>query len=179
MKPIDQVYAASHTSLWLGSATVVMQRRRGLDRLAPDQPTDECYRMSQFTKEPTASRGLELGAVAAYIDEIASLKRQLHELQQTLADAQRLTKTGSWVIDPIGGGASCSPEGYAILGLPGKAASAHYMECLAHVHPDDLGEVLRGFGEAVQTGEPRPLHYRIVHPGGPTTDIRDHCPAGA
>jgi PAS domain S-box-containing protein len=103
--------------------------------------------------------------------EIARLKQQLYETQQTLADAQRLTKTGSWVIDPISGAASCSTEGYRILGLPGKTVSAHYMECLAHVHPDDLGAVLHGFQKAVETGEPRPLQYRIVHPDGTIADI--------
>lgn len=88
-----------------------------------------------------------------------------------LADAQRLTKTGSWVIDPVGGGASCSAEGYRILGLHGKTSSAHYMECLANVHPDDLPGVLEGFGECVRTGEARPLRYRIVSPEGEVTDV--------
>jgi signal transduction histidine kinase len=104
-------------------------------------------------------------------EETERLRHQLRDAQQMLSDAQRLTKTGSWVIDPIGGGASCSPEGYRLLGLPGKTVSAHYMECLAHVHPDDLGAVLTGFQESVATGQPRPLHYRIVAPTGETTDI--------
>lgn len=106
-----------------------------------------------------------------YATENDCLRQQLRETQQMLADAQRLTKTGSWVIDPIGGGASCSAEGYRILGLPGKTASVHYMECLANVHPDDLGAVLHGFQESVETGEPRPLHYRIVLSDGATSDV--------
>ena len=88
-----------------------------------------------------------------------------------LADAQRLTKTGSWIIDPIGGGASASAEGYRVLGLPGKTSSAHFMECLTNVHPDDLSAVLEGFQQSVATGESRPLHYRIVAADGSTTDI--------
>lgn len=98
-------------------------------------------------------------------------RQQLAEARQTIADAQRLTKTGSWIIDPIGGGASCSAEGYKILGLSGKTSSAYYMECLTNVHPDDLPAVLRGFGESVATGEPRPLHYRVVSPEGVVTDV--------
>jgi signal transduction histidine kinase len=109
--------------------------------------------------------------MTAHTEEDQDLRHQLRDAQQMLSDAQRLTKTGSWVIDPIGGGASCSPEGYRLLGLPGKTVSAHYMECLAHVHPDDLGAVLTGFQESVTTGQPRPLHYRIVSPMGETTDI--------
>ena len=103
--------------------------------------------------------------------EAARLRDELAQTRQMLADAQRLTKTGSWIIDPIGGGASASAEGYRILGLPGKTSSAHFMECLANVHPDDLPGVLEEFQQSVATGEPRPLHYRIVAPDGSTTDI--------
>ena len=88
-----------------------------------------------------------------------------------LADAQRLTKTGSWIIDPIGGGTTGSIECYRILGLPGKTSSAHFMECLTNVHPDDLPAVLEGFQQSIATGEPRPLNYRIVAGDGSTTDI--------
>ena len=76
-------------------------------------------------------------------EALAETRRLLAESEQMLADAQRLTKTGSWVIDPIGGGASASAEGYRILCLPGKTVSAHYMECLTNVNPDDLPAVLR------------------------------------
>ena len=103
--------------------------------------------------------------------EADRLREELAQTRQMLADAQRLTKTGSWIIDPIGGGASASAEGYRILGLPGKTSSAHFMECLANVHPDDLPAVLGEFQKAVATGEPRPLSYRIVAPDGSTTDI--------
>lgn len=103
--------------------------------------------------------------------DAASLRDELAQTQQMLADAQRLTKTGNWIIDPIGGGASGSVECYRILGLPGKTSSAHFMECLTNVHPDDLPAVLEGFQQSVATGESRPLHYRIVAADSSTTDI--------
>ncbi|HLB08884.1 MAG TPA: ATP-binding protein [Gemmatimonadaceae bacterium] len=99
------------------------------------------------------------------------MRDELAQTRQMLADAQRLTKTGSWIIDPVGGGASGSVECYRILGLPGKTSSAHFMECLSNVHPDDLPAVLEGFQQSIATGEPRPLHYRIVAGDGSTTDI--------
>ncbi len=106
----------------------------------------------------------------AYV-EAARLRDELARTRQMLADAQRLTKTGSWIIDPIGGGASGSVECYRILGIPGKTSSAHFMECLTNVHPEDLPAVLDGFQQSIATGEPRPLQYRIVAPDGSTTDI--------
>jgi PAS domain S-box-containing protein len=104
-------------------------------------------------------------------EALVETRQALAQTIEMLADAQRLTKTGSWVIDPIGGGASGSAECYRILGLPGKTSSVHFMECLTNVHPDDLPAVLKGFGESVQTGEPRPLHYRIVSADGSMTDV--------
>jgi signal transduction histidine kinase len=103
--------------------------------------------------------------------EAARLREELAQTRQMLADAQRLTKTGHWIIDPIGGGATGSVECYRILGLPGKTSSAHFMECLSNVHPDDLPAVLEGFQQSIATGEARPLHYRIVAADGSTTDI--------
>jgi signal transduction histidine kinase len=103
--------------------------------------------------------------------EIARLRDELAHTRQMLDDAQRLTKTGHWIIDPIGGGATGSVECYRILGLPGKTSSAHFMECLSNVHPDDLPAVLQDFQQSIATGEPRPLHYRIVAGDGSTTDI--------
>jgi signal transduction histidine kinase len=103
--------------------------------------------------------------------EAARLRDELAQTRQMLADAQRLTKTGHWIIDPVGGGATGSVECYRILGLPGKTSSAHFMECLSHVHPDDLPLVLEGFQQSIATGEARPLHYRIVAGDGSNTDI--------
>jgi signal transduction histidine kinase len=133
--------------------------------------------MGADTHSPPAS-GLLPSAADRYAEENARLREALREarqmlteLRQTLADTQRLTRTGDWVIDPIGGGASASAEGYRILGLPGKTHCAHFMECLTHVHPDDLPAVLAGFQDSVATGEPRPLHYRIIGPGSAETDV--------
>ncbi len=127
--------------------------------------------MAAHVDDIVISRDGQYESLERHAAENDRLRQQLRETQQILADAQRLTKTGSWVIDPLGGGASCSAEGYRILGLPGKTASVHYMECLTNVHPDDLGAMLHGFQESVETGEPRPLHYRIVRSDGATTDV--------
>ena len=88
-----------------------------------------------------------------------------------LADAQRLTKTGSWIVDAITGAGWGSVEFYKIVGLPGKITSVHFTECLANVHPDDLPAILEEFDQSVATGESRPLHYRVVAADGSTTDV--------
>ena len=103
--------------------------------------------------------------------EVARLRDELAQTRQMLADAQRLTKTGSWIVDAITGAGSGSVEFFRIVGLPGKTSSAHVTECLTNVHPDDLPAVLEEFQQSIETGESRPLHYRIVGPDGSITDI--------
>ncbi|HEX6627936.1 MAG TPA: PAS domain-containing protein [Gemmatimonadaceae bacterium] len=103
--------------------------------------------------------------------EAARLRDELAQARQMLADAQRLTKTGSWIVDAITGAGWGSVEFYKIVGLPGKTTSVHFTECLANVHPDDLPAVLEEFDQSVATGESRPLHYRVVAADGSTTDV--------
>ena len=103
--------------------------------------------------------------------EAAHLRDELAQTRQMLADAQRLTKTGSWIVDAITGAGSGSVEFFKIVGLPGKTSSKHVTECLTNVHPDDLPAVLEEFQQSIETGESRPLHYRIVAADGSTTDI--------
>ena len=106
----------------------------------------------------------------AYV-EVARLRDELAQTRQMLADAQRLTKTGSWIVDAISGAGWGSVEFYKIVGLPGKTTSVHFTECLTNVHPDDLPAVLEEFDQSVATGESRPLHYRVVAADGSTTDV--------
>ena len=103
--------------------------------------------------------------------DAARLRDELAQTRQMLADAQRLTKTGSWIVDAITGAGSGSVEFFRLLGLPGKTSSAHVTECLTNVHPDDLPAVLEEFQQSIATGESRPLHYRVVAADGSITDI--------
>ena len=106
--------------------------------------------------------------------EVARLRDELALTRRMLDDAQRLTRTGSWIVDATSGAGSGSVEFFRILGLPGKTSSAHFTECLTNVHPDDLPAVLEGFQESVATGESRPLHYRVVAADGAQSELRAH-----
>jgi len=125
--------------------------------------------MGVDVQTPASSQALT-DHVDAHV-EVARLRDELTLTRRMLDDAQRLTRTGSWIVDATSGAGSGSVEFFRILGLPGKTSSAHFTECLTNVHPDDLPAVLEGFQESVATGESRPLHYRVVAADGSTTDI--------
>lgn len=99
------------------------------------------------------------------------LQDRLRRSEKNLAEGQRLTKTGSWILDYQTGNTDWSVETCRIFGFPDPPPSPHYSEFRARVRPEDRGEVDRGLKESFETGEPRPLHYVFVLPDGTRKNI--------
>lgn len=87
-----------------------------------------------------------------------------------LAEAQRLSHTGSWAAN-IGDIRYLSEECYRVLGLDPQGGLPPYEAFFQRIHPDDRAK----FTEAVETAEHNKtdfeLEYRLVHPGGELRDI--------
>ena len=98
------------------------------------------------------------------ITERQRLENRLRQSERNLAEGQRLTRTGSWVLDFRTGNTDWSVETCRIFGFPDPPPSPHYSEFRARVHPDDREGVDRGLRESFETGEPRPLEYLFVLP---------------
>jgi PAS domain S-box-containing protein len=89
-----------------------------------------------------------------------------------LAEAQRLSHTGSWASKPASGeNTYWSEECYRLMGFDPHGGQPGYETVLQRYHPDDQAKVR----EAVETAEREKsdfeLDYRIVHPGGEIRDI--------
>ncbi|MFY9793899.1 MAG: ATP-binding protein [Candidatus Sulfotelmatobacter sp.] len=89
-----------------------------------------------------------------------------------LAEAQRLSHTGSWASIPaLGEIRYCSEECYRILGFDPHGGQPRFETFYQRIHPDDLAM----FRETVETAEREKTgfetDYRIVHPGGEFRDI--------
>ena len=100
------------------------------------------------------------------IDDRKRAEEQLRQSERNLAEGQRLTKTGSWVLDFKTGNTNWSVETCRIFGFPDPPPSPHYSEFQARVHPEDRTGVDLGLRESFETGEPRPLQYRFILPDG-------------
>lgn len=100
------------------------------------------------------------------VTEQRSLEARLRRSEKNLAEGQRLTKTGSWVLDFKTGSTDWSVETCRIFGFPDPPPSPHYSEFRARVRPEDRDGVDRGLRESFETGEPRPLEYVFVLPDG-------------
>jgi PAS domain S-box-containing protein len=107
--------------------------------------------------------------------EIAERNRaevKLRESEAYLAEAQRLSHTGSWASTPaLGEIRFVSEECYRVCGFDPHGGPPRYETFFQRIHPDDQAK----FKETVETaGREKAefeLDYRIIHPGGEIRNI--------
>ena len=109
---------------------------------------------------------VELVGTSMDITEQKQSEDRLRRSERNLAEGQRLTKTGSWILDYKTGNTDWSVETCRIFGFPDPPPSPHYSEFRARVRLEDRESVDRALRESFETGEPRPLEYVFVLPNG-------------
>jgi PAS domain S-box-containing protein len=114
------------------------------------------------------------GLVVALVEDITDRKRAEDEVRLSeayLADAQRISRTGSWVLNPYTGHLHWSKEMYRICGFDPADGAPTYRMILERIHADDAAqvdaEVRRGIRELTDfEGE-----HRLMLPDGSVTHI--------
>jgi formate hydrogenlyase transcriptional activator len=119
----------------------------------------------------TSSGNLEYVGAVTDVTAIKQAEQTLRESEAYLAEAQRLSHTGSWAWIPATGDIRYwSEECYRVLGFDPHGRKPRFETFFQRIHPDDQAKVR----ETAETGGREKaefeLDYRIVHPGG---DIRD------
>ncbi len=106
--------------------------------------------------------------------EIAEHNRVEAELRLSetyLAEAQRLSHTGSWAWSPPPGDIRYwSEECFRVQGFDPKGGQPKYEVFFQTIHPDDRARVAEVIQSAVREKQEFEFDYRIIHPNG---DIRD------
>ena len=122
---------------------------------------------------PVLDNGLLKGLLGTAMD-VTEQEQLTHELQRReayLAEAQRLSQTGSWAWSPDSDIRYWSEECYRVLSFDPQDGLPQFEEFFQRIHPDDQP----GFRELVQTAirekSEWETDYRIVHPDGPVSDI--------
>jgi len=116
----------------------------------------------------------ELEFVGAVMDTTESrrVEKELRRSESYLAEAQRLSHTGSWASTPTMGEIRyLSDECYRVLGFDPQGAQPRYQEFFERIHPDDQDKVREAVETAGRENTEFDLDYRIVHPGGEVRDI--------
>jgi PAS domain S-box-containing protein len=107
--------------------------------------------------------------------EIAERNRAEAELRQSeayLAEAQRLSHTGSWASTPaLGEIRFFSEECYRVMGFDPQGGLPRYQDFFQRIHPDDQAKVRETVETAGLQKAEFELDYRIIHPDGEIRDI--------
>src|SRR6267142_299828 len=121
--------------------------------------------------EETARRlGDALTSVLAHRNLLAS-QEDLRQSKAYLAEAQKLSQTGSWAWSPDHDIRYWSEECYRVLSFDPRDGLPRFEQFFQRIHPDDQP----GFRELIQTATREKAEwkadYRIVRPDGPVRDI--------
>jgi len=112
--------------------------------------------------------------VGAVMDVTASrqAEKTLRESEAYLAEAQRLSHTGSWArVSATGEMRYWSEECYRVLGFDPRDGLPRFETFLQRVHPDDQAKIREISAAAGRAKFDYETDYRIVHPGGEIRDI--------
>lgn len=101
------------------------------------------------------------------ITERRRIEKELERSRARLAEAEQLARLGSWDWDIASGKMSCSDGLFEIYGISGEDFDETYeVGSSKYVHPDDRAFVGMEMRQALETGAPVDLEYRIIRPDG-------------
>src|SRR5208282_4563777 len=123
---------------------------------------------------PVFSSSGDLIEFTGTVIDITDRKRAEESLRSSeayLAEAQRLSQTGSWAWSPDDDIRYWSEECYRVLSFDPQDGLPRFENFFQRIHPDDQP----GFRELIETAIREKAEweadYRIVHPDGPVRDI--------
>jgi formate hydrogenlyase transcriptional activator len=109
-----------------------------------------------------------------FVLDLSEQKRAEEKIRRSesyLAEAQRLSQTGSWAWSPDDDIRYWSEECYRVLSFDPQDGLPRFEQFFQRIHPDDQA----GFREVIETAirdkAEWEAEYRIVHPGGLIQDI--------
>jgi PAS domain S-box-containing protein len=123
-------------------------------------------------KKDESGRPIAFYGTVQDITERKRAEQRLRESEAYLAEAQRLSQTGSWAWNPVTGDIRYWSEMcYRVLGFDPAGSLPRFEEFLHRIHPDDQAGVREDFEKAIRDKADFELDYRVVHPGKRIRDI--------
>jgi PAS domain S-box-containing protein len=106
------------------------------------------------------------------VTEHELLTQELQRREAYLAEAQRLSHTGSWAWSPVTGDIRYwSEECYRVLGFDPAGSPPRFETFFQRIHPDDQAASRERFEKAIRDKADFEFGYRIVHPHKGVRDI--------
>ena len=129
---------------------------------------DGTVRYHHGVGHPTVNESGELEFVGSVVDVTDSrlAQERLHRSQSLLEEGQRISHTGSWVLDLTTRGLSWSDEHFRIWGVDPADFTPTLESALQFVHPDDRRAADQDFQETVERRSEFEREFRIVRGDG-------------
>jgi PAS domain S-box-containing protein len=125
-------------------------------------------------KRDASGRPYQMFGIVQDITERKRAEEALQRSEAYLAEAQKLSHTGSWAWRPAIGNTYYSEECYRVLGIPPVDGAPPPLETvLQRIHPDDQAQCRERVVKGIQDKTDFELSYRIIHPDKKVRDI--HC----
>jgi PAS domain S-box-containing protein len=128
-----------------------------------------------YYREPHFPAHQELNVIEriTHLVSIAIEREQAEEAlrrsEAYLAEAQRLTHTGSWAVDLVTREMRHSSEEHSRLyGFDPERGIPPFEEFVQRIHPEDRAGALQAFESASRVGKDFDAHFRIILPDGTT-----------
>jgi PAS domain S-box-containing protein len=110
--------------------------------------------------------------VVTDIEDRRRAEESLRSSEAYLAEAQRLSQTGSWAWNPATNKNTYESEEFIrVLGYDPRAPLPSFEEFIERVHPDDRAANREYFEKAIRDQADFEFEYRIIHPGKGVRDI--------
>jgi PAS domain S-box-containing protein len=173
---IDLVVRRAHPEDCADVQSVIERASRGASDfehayrlLLPDSRVKYVHAVAHATQDAFGNREF-VGAVTDITDHKRA-EESLRASEAYLAEAQRLSHTGSWAWSPDQDIRYWSEECYRVLSFDPQDGLPRFEQFFQRIHPDDQP----GFRELTQTAirekSEWKADYRIVHPGGAVREI--------
>jgi PAS domain S-box-containing protein len=137
--------------------------------LLPDGRVKHVHAIAHVLQDASGNREF-VGAVTD-ITERRTAEEALRSSESYLAEAQRLSHTGSWAWNPGTDARYWSEECYRVLGFDPRDGLPRTEELIQRIHPDDQPAFRESAKRAKHNKSDEEVDYRIVHPGGAVRDI--------
>jgi PAS domain S-box-containing protein len=137
--------------------------------LLPDGSVKHVHALAHALQDASGNR--EFVGAATDVTSIKRAEEELRKSEAYLAEAQRLSHTGSWAWSPDTDVRHWSEECYRILGFDPRDGSPRMEEFIQRIHPDDQPAFRESAKRARYNNLDEEVDYRIVLPGGAVRDI--------
>ncbi len=104
------------------------------------------------------------------ITERKRAEEAIRESESSLAEAQKLSRIGSWQWDMISNKVKWSDEMYRVFGISPYNYDGKPESLLKVIHPDDIEKYVNAMNTNLSGGRSPDLEYRVIHKDGEVTN---------